>query len=244
VAGPALSRPERQAIRQGVARRSSSLFCWDCFTPSCSERRHIYIFSSKENRASSGNPRTARKSWTKRRGWSIARDSGTRCHCTCLQCHRGRGPGNHRARDHCVWHRGNISRATEYSNANECCDWCGPCKVCFRYCHIPIRTGCRMPLTTRFEWLDIIAPPLAAIGWLLISWLYARAVSLGRPLSAVQKGMIIYGFIFVLGMGYLIMMGGALHWQKTAIFPCIGIWAGAVGLLAWSRKWGRTLHKR
>ena len=92
-----------------------------------------------------------------------------------------------------------------------------------------------MPLTTKFDTLDILAPPIGAVAWLFLSWLYARAVSLGRPLNRVQKGMIVYGFLFVLGMGYLLMFGGALHWQKVALFLSVALWGGLVAAVAWWR---------
>jgi hypothetical protein len=61
----------------------------------------------------------------------------------------------------------------------------------------------------KIDLLDLLAPPVGAIVWLLLSWLYARAVSLGRPFSRIQKGMISCGLLFVLGMRYLIMFGVA-----------------------------------
>jgi hypothetical protein len=87
----------------------------------------------------------------------------------------------------------------------------------------------------RLDVLDIVAPPAGAAVWLLLSCLYARAVSLGRPLSAVQKGMIGYGLLFVLGMGYLIMFGGSLRWTKELMFSLIAAWAAVVGAIAWRR---------
>jgi hypothetical protein len=94
-----------------------------------------------------------------------------------------------------------------------------------------------MPLISKIDLLDLLAPPAGAIVWLLLSWLYARSVSLGRPLNRIQKGMIGYGLLFVLGMGYLIMFGGALSWSKASMFSMIAAWAVLVAALAgWRSK--------
>jgi hypothetical protein len=92
-----------------------------------------------------------------------------------------------------------------------------------------------MPVKMRFDLLDILAPALGAVIWLLLSWLYARAVSLGRPLNAVQKGMITYGLLFVMGMGCLIVFGGGFEWSKTLMFSLVAAWAMLVAALAWWR---------
>jgi hypothetical protein len=87
----------------------------------------------------------------------------------------------------------------------------------------------------KFDLLDVLAPLVGAVVWLVLSWLYARSVNPGRPLNPVQKGMMIYGLVFVLGMGYLIMLGGALHWSNGLMFSSIAVWVTLVAATAWRR---------
>ncbi len=86
-----------------------------------------------------------------------------------------------------------------------------------------------------FDLLDFLAPPAGAVLWLFLSWLYARAISGRRPLNSVQKGMIFYGLWFVLGMGYVIMVGGSLHWPTPIILFLVAVWGVAVALVSFWR---------
>ena len=74
-----------------------------------------------------------------------------------------------------------------------------------------------------------------ALIFLFISWAYGRVLSLGRPLNRFKKRVLIYVFVFVLGMGYLMALVADLHWPKEWMFPEIGLWAGVVGFVAWWR---------
>lgn len=74
-----------------------------------------------------------------------------------------------------------------------------------------------------------------ALIFLVLSWSYMRSLNLGRPLRPIQKKMLFYSFIFALGMCYLMLLAGDMHWPKSLLFPVIGIWGGVVGFVAWWR---------
>jgi len=56
-----------------------------------------------------------------------------------------------------------------------------------------------------------------------------------------MKGALLYGSLFVLGLGYLMMFGGNLHWTQTLLFSMVGLWGGIVTLFAW---WRHQRRKR
>jgi hypothetical protein len=82
---------------------------------------------------------------------------------------------------------------------------------------------------------NILMPPVLALVFLVLGWPYARLASGGRPLNPVQKKMLLYGFWFVLGMGYLVLLASKLRlpdWMWAAMI--IG-WAIFLAALAWWR---------
>ena len=80
---------------------------------------------------------------------------------------------------------------------------------------------------------------LVATGLILIfvslSWAYGRVLSGGRALNPFKRRLLIYASVFAAGMIYLMLAVSDLHWPKELIFPLIGLWAVAVGLVAWFR---------
>jgi hypothetical protein len=68
--------------------------------------------------------------------------------------------------------------------------------------------------------------------FLALSWSYMRSINVGRPLRPIQRKMLFYGFIFVLGMGCVMLLVTDLHWPKQLLFPLIGIWGVLVAATA------------
>jgi hypothetical protein len=68
-----------------------------------------------------------------------------------------------------------------------------------------------------------------------LSWSYMRSINVGRPLRPIQRKMLFYGFIFVLGMGCMMLLVTDLHWPKQLLFTLIGIWGVLVAATAWWR---------
>lgn len=74
-----------------------------------------------------------------------------------------------------------------------------------------------------------------ALLFLLLTWVYGRVLSAGRPLNAFKRRLLLHAFVFALGMMYLMLAVSDLGVSKELLFPLIGVWAGLVGLLAWWR---------
>ncbi len=83
--------------------------------------------------------------------------------------------------------------------------------------------------------MDFLVVTGVALGFLLVSWVYGRVLSAGRPLNAFKRIILVYGFMFVLGTGYLMLIVADLHWPKELLFPMIGVWGAVVALVAWWR---------
>src|SRR5271169_5709845 len=94
-----------------------------------------------------------------------------------------------------------------------------------------------MPLVTSDStvFADFLVTTTLAIGFLVIAWLYGRVVSGGGPLNQFKKKLLLYAFIFALGMVYLMMLVFDLQWPRGLLFPLIGLWAAIVGGIAWWR---------
>ena len=71
----------------------------------------------------------------------------------------------------------------------------------------------------------LIATALALI-FLALSWSWGRATSGGKPLDQFKKGCSRSGFVFVLGMSYLMSylmtLISDLNWNRLLVFPTSG----------------------
>lgn len=85
---------------------------------------------------------------------------------------------------------------------------------------------------------NIIAPPVLALMFSVICYGWARATRRGKPLTSLQRGMILYATIFALGMVYLILfqdgLGKFLRW-KDAWIAALVLWGLILAALAWWR---------
>jgi hypothetical protein len=96
--------------------------------------------------------------------------------------------------------------------------------------------------------LDVLLPTILAIGFLLVGWSSTRTINRGRPLPPHMKKALLYGSLFVLGMGYLMLFGGQLNWPNPILFASIAAWGVLLASIAWWRfrkaqSLSKTLHK-
>ena len=87
----------------------------------------------------------------------------------------------------------------------------------------------------RFTLLDVSLPLLVAVGFYLLGLASLRPIYAGRELPGYMKKTLFYGFFFVLGMGYLMMVGSSFNWPEPLVFAAIGAWVILLGAIAWWR---------
>jgi len=88
-------------------------------------------------------------------------------------------------------------------------------------------------------WNALLFPPVLALAYVFVSWSYMRGiVRRGRPLTPIMRGMLKYGFVCVLGIGYLLSIGNVTGLPEQTWVVFIVGWCAIVGVFAWWR------HKR
>jgi hypothetical protein len=63
-----------------------------------------------------------------------------------------------------------------------------------------------------------------ALIFLLLSWLRHRTPTSGMAIKSFKIRLLVYGFVFVLGEGYLIVIFADLKWPKILLFLAIASW--------------------
>ncbi|HEV2177376.1 MAG TPA: hypothetical protein VGW33_09265 [Terriglobia bacterium] len=83
---------------------------------------------------------------------------------------------------------------------------------------------------------DFIVGTGGALLFLAIVWIWGRVfVMRGRPLSSVQKKMLGYGFLFMLGLAYTMTFAVWFKWPHPLMWGIIAGWGVLVGFTAWWR---------
>jgi ABC-type Fe3+ transport system permease subunit len=86
--------------------------------------------------------------------------------------------------------------------------------------------------------IDVFGPPAVALVVLALCWLSGRSINMGHRLSAIQKKMIWYAPLLVLGVGYLALIARILRWPDWIMYTMIAGWGVVLALIAW------RLHRR
>jgi len=80
---------------------------------------------------------------------------------------------------------------------------------------------------------DFLVATVLALIFLLLSWSWGRATSGGKPLNRFKRRLLTFGFIFLLGMAYIMVLASDLSWNRTLLFPVIACWGAVVSGVAW-----------
>ena len=78
---------------------------------------------------------------------------------------------------------------------------------------------------------DVLVATGLALIFLLLAWLWGRATSAGKRLNPFKRRLLFYGFVFVLGMGYIMTFVADLRWPRTWLFPAIACWGVVLGFV-------------
>jgi tryptophan-rich sensory protein len=88
------------------------------------------------------------------------------------------------------------------------------------------------------EIFNIVAPPILTLIFSGICYAWARTTRRGKPLTSLQRGMILYAAVFALGMVYLILfqdgLGRFFRWRDAWIAALV-LWGVMLAALAWRR---------
>jgi hypothetical protein len=84
----------------------------------------------------------------------------------------------------------------------------------------------------RIDLIDVLAPIIVPLFTALVGWGVMRRIQAGGPLSSYQKGLLFYGFIFVVGAGYSMMLVFRLDLPKPLWLLLTVMWAAIIGKIA------------
>jgi tryptophan-rich sensory protein len=88
------------------------------------------------------------------------------------------------------------------------------------------------------EIFNTFAPPILTLIFSGICYGWARTTRRGKPLTSMQRQMIVYATVFALGMAYLILfqdeLGRFLRWGDAWIAGLI-LWGVMLAAFAWCR---------
>jgi hypothetical protein len=89
------------------------------------------------------------------------------------------------------------------------------------------------------DWFDLLIPvPVTAV-FVMLSWSVCRGINRGGALSSLQKSLLGYTSLFILGSAYSMGIVGALRLSKSSwIAPTIA-WGLLLAFIAWQRHRGR-----
>jgi hypothetical protein len=85
---------------------------------------------------------------------------------------------------------------------------------------------------------DFLVSFVLSLIFLALSWGWARTVRRGQPMTRVQKLMLLYSYLFALGMSECMAghkyLANWFHWERAWIAAII-IWAMVIAAVAWLR---------
>jgi hypothetical protein len=84
----------------------------------------------------------------------------------------------------------------------------------------------------------IFAPPILTLIGVALGYSQCRRIRGGKPLSSIQRKMVLYFAFLLLGMGYAIMLqdhlGALFHWENAWIAVMVA-WGTLLAAIAWTR---------
>jgi hypothetical protein len=75
-----------------------------------------------------------------------------------------------------------------------------------------------------------------ALIFLLFFWLRSRTFSDRLVMKSLGVNLFLYGVLFVIGEGYLMVLFGDLKWPRIALYLAIASWGALLSPGPWSRR--------
>jgi len=88
---------------------------------------------------------------------------------------------------------------------------------------------------------DALAPPILTLISVILGYLWGRTVRRGKPLSSIQKTMLFYFGLLMLGLTYAIILQVQLailfHWKNAWVAVMVA-WGALLATIAWAKHRG------
>ncbi len=99
----------------------------------------------------------------------------------------------------------------------------------------PVHRATTQVPAMRVDLVDILGPPVLGVAFLFLSWSQMRMTRGRDGLTSYDKKLLTYGFLFVVGLGYLVLLARELHWPDSLMYVAIGAWGVLLAFIAWRR---------
>ena len=90
---------------------------------------------------------------------------------------------------------------------------------------------------------DVVAPVAGAGVFLLLSYPYLKAIRRDKPLTPFMRGLLLYGFFFILGLGYLMLAIGDFDLPPSVLWVGGPLWGGVIIFVVWWRHRRKSLSE-
>lgn len=100
------------------------------------------------------------------------------------------------------------------------------------------RTASLLIYSVEMSWglVDILMPPSLAVVFLAFAWVSGRFVRGAKPFTPFMRGLTVYGTLYVIGMGYIVLVVAKLHLAEWLYIALPAAWALVLGFIAWLRR--------
>lgn len=90
---------------------------------------------------------------------------------------------------------------------------------------------------------DFLVATGVGLTFFSLGWLATRAIFLGKSPPRHLKTALVYGFLFILGMTYIMMIVSWLNWAPRTIVAAVLIWGALLAYIGWRRVGDRARQK-
>src|ERR1700676_487377 len=90
---------------------------------------------------------------------------------------------------------------------------------------------------------DFLVATVGSLAFLLLGWVTTRGVFLGKPAPLHMRTTLVYGFFFILGMAYIMMIVSWMDWQPRVIYVLVVPWGALLSYLA-VRNYRRSMARQ
>jgi len=90
-------------------------------------------------------------------------------------------------------------------------------------------------ISFHIDWVVIVASPLVAALWFVLTYSVTSAVTGGRQPTFKVKAFLLFGFLFVWGAGYTMSFTATFGLSPQTLWISLPTWGVLVAVFAWWR---------